>query len=112
MEGGFVSCLKDGGINKQTLKVLKKEKVLDAATLSRYTDNDLDTFNRMYKLGQGQVINLRSVRDQLVSEASPKVYVNRHAARFSRCVHVCVCVCACVRCVWCMRAVCVTRITY
>ena len=93
MEDGFVRQLKDGGINNQTLKVMKKEKVLDTATLSRFTDNDLNTLNQTYKLGQGQVINLRSVRNELVPEASPKVYVDRHVARFSRCVHMCMCVC-------------------
>ena len=84
MDKRFEMRLKKSGIDKKTLKALKKEKVLDTSTLMRYTDDDLKTLNKAHGLGLGQEVNLRSVRNELTSEASPSVSMRGHRARFSR----------------------------
>ena len=70
MDERFEMQLKKNGIDNKTLKALKEEKVLDSSTLMMYTDDDLRTLNKAHDLGLGQEVNLRSVRNELISTMS------------------------------------------
>lgn len=84
MDKQFEEHLKKNGVNKKTIKALKRESIRDAATLLLFSDSEISRLCGQHRLGMGVEAQLRHIRDQ------HKYTLDTPTFRSNRCVFICV----------------------